>query len=131
MRRLIFLSLLFGGCAMQAQLKIINGNILLEQCTQSQRLESGTKLTEEEFIKATYCMAYIRGVMDTIVVDQLYKIKRVGETGKFEEACFPSTATNEQAQKVVLKYLNDNPANLHLPENILIRNAMLGAFPCH
>jgi hypothetical protein len=124
-------SLLFVCSNVSAQLKIIDGNILQGQCAQWQRLDSGTKLTDEEFVKATYCIAYIRGVVDTIVIDKLYKIKRFGDGGELEQPCFPTNATNEQVVRVVVKYLGDTPGKLHLPANTLIANAMIGAFPCH
>jgi hypothetical protein len=38
--------------------------------------------------------------------------------------------SNEQAIKVAVKYLHDNPAKLNLLANYLIRLSMEDAFPC-
>jgi hypothetical protein len=36
----------------------------------------------------------------------------------------------EQAEKVVKKNLDDNPARLHMPASLLILDALGEAFPC-
>jgi hypothetical protein len=44
--------------------------------------------------------------------------------------CIPSNADNDQFVRIVLKYLNDNPATLHYPAGALVANAIVAAFPC-
>lgn len=44
--------------------------------------------------------------------------------------CLPSTATNEQVEAVVKRYLVEHPAKWHEPAPALIISAMQDAFPC-
>lgn len=44
--------------------------------------------------------------------------------------CIPEAVTAGQAQKVVVKYLQDHPAELHQPRGFLTWWAMRDAFPC-
>ena len=47
-----------------------------------------------------------------------------------KKICVSNEIDNEQALKVVLKYLQDNPAQLHIPANYLVRRSIEQAFPC-
>lgn len=44
--------------------------------------------------------------------------------------CIPETMTYMQAHDVVYKYLQENPAERHMPNSVLILFAMEKAFPC-
>lgn len=44
--------------------------------------------------------------------------------------CPPRSVTNGQMIKVAMKYLDDNPAQLHLRMRVLFRRALISAFPC-
>jgi hypothetical protein len=44
--------------------------------------------------------------------------------------CIPANADNDQFVRVVLKYLNDNPATLNYPAGALVAKAVIAAFPC-
>ena len=45
--------------------------------------------------------------------------------------CLPDEATNGQMYEVVMKYLRDNPEQLHTPFRFLIVLAFEKAFPCN
>jgi hypothetical protein len=114
------------------QKTILTGNQLQEQCVYWERQQAGNVHTEEERIKAMFCVAFIRGVVDTINLDQLFKVTRLDEKGqKIAQPCIPDSVPNSQANKVVMKYLNDNPALLNYAASELITEALKGAFPCH
>jgi len=61
---------------------------------------------------AGYCLGIVKGTSLTTRV------------------CTPDGVTVLQATRVVFKYLNDHPAQLHLPEVELIEEALSKAFPC-
>jgi hypothetical protein len=44
--------------------------------------------------------------------------------------CGPEHFTYGQAKKIVIKYLNDHPEQLHLPATFLVGEALGAAFPC-
>jgi hypothetical protein len=70
-----------------------------------------------------YCMGYISGMIDTN--DILAAVtKRQGAY------CVPSAASVTQIKRVVVKYSNEHPEELHLPGMLLITNAFAKYFPC-
>jgi hypothetical protein len=86
-----------------ASAEVISGNYWLEMCTRSAPSE---------------CIAYIQGLnaMHGFVTPRLY--------------CAPDSVTCGQMQAVIIKYLRDNPAQLHSPFHILALTALGLAFPC-
>jgi len=60
-----------AGTPALAQKKILDGNSLDDNCLYERQRESGVKLSnDEEFGKATFCIGYIRGVLDEIWMQQ-------------------------------------------------------------
>jgi hypothetical protein len=45
-------------------------------------------------------------------------------------ACVPRTVTNNQAVRVVVKYIDDRPARLHENFKALAEEALMAAWPC-
>jgi hypothetical protein len=85
-----------------------DGNSLLRLCT-----DDGT---------SSICVGYAAGVRDTHISllnkdDYLFCM----EFG---------TVPNGQLTKIIVKYLNDHPEKLHLPDRILVLEAYIEAFPC-
>jgi hypothetical protein len=69
------------------------------------------------------CIAFVIGV------DAGYQMDR-GVDGMQSHVCMPEGVTYGQMVKVVVKYLNDHPEELHHPAALLTLNALIGAFPC-
>jgi hypothetical protein len=44
--------------------------------------------------------------------------------------CVPDEATNGQMLRIVVRYLDEHPEELHLPFQILAWRALSGAWPC-
>jgi hypothetical protein len=113
-----------------AQKTIADGNTLDDYCRYARQRESGLKPSDAEFAKSTFCIGYIRGVLDEIWTQQNLPddigVKNVGRP----KICISNEITNAQAVKVAVKYLQDNPAKLQLSANYLIRLSMEEAFPC-
>jgi len=70
------------------------------------------------------CALYVEGASDGIGVSAHY----------FSDGslpfCAPDRFTGTQLRKVVLKYLDEHPEELHLAATGLIMTALIEAFPC-
>ena len=62
------------------------------------------------------CLTYVTGVFDALRLLQV--------------VCAPAGVTNDQAARVVLKFLRDNPQRLHEHRVVLTVEALVRAFPC-
>lgn len=89
--------------------------------SQGRNFETGNGLkadcTKGTAVGTSYCMGYIVGVADS----NSYLI------------CAPGGSrgvTVGQFVDIAMKYLNDNPAELHKDADVLVLNALQQAFPC-
>jgi len=64
------------------------------------------------------CLGFVSGVRDTAQAIA----KRI--------FCLPEGVQPQQEVRVVIKYLEDNPAKLHESAAVLVMGALSGAFPC-
>ena len=83
------------------------------------QFESGNKLKKEcdaadSIFSRGYCAGYVIGVADSRAM----------------AICAPSGVTIGQSVSIVRKYLNDNPALLHIDADVLVLNSLQQAFPC-
>jgi hypothetical protein len=79
------------------------GNELLSQCLSQ---DTGSVV----------CVAYVRGVVDTILI--------IGGM------CIPDVVVVGQVRDVGIRYLKAHPENRHLPAVNLLANAIANAWPC-
>ena len=96
----------------QSQAGFLSGNELLQYCESN---ENGPLNT---------CYGYIAGAND-------YQQAMAG-WGYLDKPyyCASEGVATGQLVKVVTKYLNEHPENLHLVAGSLVANAMYYAFPC-
>ena len=117
-RRLSLLSALFFFLAFSPAWAA-DGNHLLQKCKATELKHT----TPSEDIDWGYCMGTVHGVGSTI-----------RDLGSFLppnlRICIPDGVTTGQNVKVVLKYLKDNPEQLHRDDTVLIHFALRKAFPC-
>jgi hypothetical protein len=119
------------GVSLPAQKTLVDGNTLDDSCRYERQREDGVKLSnDEELGKATFCIGYIRGVLDEIWMQQNVPDEPGAKLPVRSKICMPDNISNSQGIKVALKYLHDNPAKLQLTGNHLIRLSMQEAFPC-
>lgn len=81
---------------------------------------TGEKLLEMCNAGREFCDGYVWSVVDNVVTSN--------ETSKF--FCIPKGVSSVQTKKVVIKYLEKNPENLHWTATALVNNALLEAFRC-
>jgi len=92
------------------------GELLLDGCT---------KFIEEKFMTdgGGYCLG-----STTVFFELWVTLQKTGRIKKV--VCFPDGMTTGQGARVVVKYLEENPAKLHLSITGLIGSAFMEAFPC-
>ena len=116
----VFLTLFISNIA------IADGNELVEHCNSAIKLyegENSASTTTE--IGAGLCLGVLDGFRS---LNTFYEAVLEKDQLFF---CIPTGVTNGQLAKVVVKYLNDNPSELHEPATALIWTALFEAFPCN
>lgn len=101
MKTIITAALLTASTIASAQ--FITGNQLLD------RMNAETSNTR------MYALGYVIGVVDSM---------------NGYAFCLPSAATAGQINDMMRNYLNNTPAERHLPADVVIVQALGGAFPC-
>lgn len=80
----------------------------------------------EEFKKSGTCMGFIQGIIDSDTI--AHTDKNGHPVGR--NLCVPTEASEGQLAKIVVKYGDDHPEQLHLPAAVIVLLAMKNAFPC-
>ena len=93
-----------------------NGNGLLERAEADERIGQGRAARDDAWLGSTW-QGFVAGVAWTL--DDIDP-----------RVCLPEGSNVGQLTAVVLQYLRHNPAQLHRPSQVLIREALQRAFPC-
>lgn len=116
---LLAFALLFAS---SARADSFDGNALLDQCEIA--VNPPESMTEIDSLKMGMCLGLMNGITN---LNAVYE----GKMGKEAVFCSPKQGiSNGQAARIVLKYLKDNPAQLHNLGSVLAIVAMREAFPC-
>lgn len=104
------------------------GNTLLKQCSDLITMLETQKMPDDSF-DIGMCGGYLKGIRET---NGLHRVlaKQVGIKQTTVLFCIPQEVSIEQLARVVVKFMKENPENLHEHE---IHNAWLAfksAFPC-
>ncbi|UWR10889.1 Rap1a/Tai family immunity protein [Sulfitobacter mediterraneus] len=108
-----------------------SGNTLYAACSH---------MNGEATVQAGYCIGYLTGVWEGMKLGASLPFMLEGENSltKLEETsnqllrvCMPSDVERGQMVDVVIKYLDENPADRHGPARMLTWLALLDAFPCN
>jgi len=116
MKYLLMVVLLFSFNQVRAVEGFLSGNDLLGMC-EAYFSDTGS------FAKGSQCFGYIQGVQDA---------QNVFADNKLMKAiwCAPKTITATQLVRVVTKYLQEYPEELHTSGMSSITVALIKAFPC-
>lgn len=79
--------------------------------------------TVDDALDGFYCIGYIFGLVDGSVLGSR------GEQQRFV-ACIPAEAPIGELVKVVVKYGDDHPENLHKHSILFLKDALQHGFPC-
>jgi hypothetical protein len=97
-----------------AAAEIKTGNGLLDDCREFEKYEAGQGYSQ---VNVGLCLGYIRGVWDM--------------ANQGPQICSPDSAIAGQATLIVIKYLKENPAQLHRSGALLVREVLREAWPCN
>jgi len=112
---------LFGTLASSSAMAL-DGNELLSACQATIKFSEGDKKVSG--VDVGQCVGIAEGVEGTVMVlnDSLPANLKT---------CYPETGTtNIQKARIVVKYLQEHPDQLHLPASALTLIAYKAAFPC-
>jgi Rap1a immunity proteins len=99
---------------------------LVEQCKDFDKVNPDGKTVQLRDAPAVMmCFGYISGIVDVGDFDHA-----VLPNNPSRGWCMPEGVSNSQLAKVIVKYGNDHPEELHLPAVLLVENALIKAFPC-
>lgn len=99
-----------------------DGNELIQRCTEVVRTLDGTKT--RDLYSAGHCLGLVSGVMDTLTIVN-------SSLPRHEQVCYPPQGIQYgQAVRIVVKYLNDHPTELHRDAASLTVAALRVAYPC-
>ena len=97
-------------------------NYLLSTCKLAiLAADPATRPTDFDYQKAVdsnYCLGYIQG------------FKEANALTPIPNFCVPDAVTLGQLIKVVVKYMDEHPEELHLLSGLVVREALQKAFPC-
>jgi hypothetical protein len=125
-RVLFVFSLLFSCSCFAADVKDVDGNQLLEFCAPAvQFMDNGSFSSATQLTQTSWCTGYVTGLMQGL--DMARKLS--DKQGQNIYPCLAGIAS-EQATRVIVKYLRENPEKLQQRAVTLSLVALQRAFPC-
>jgi hypothetical protein len=112
---LVVLLVVPGGATMQDD--GTSGIALLRDCEESLRASG-------DFSRAMYCSGVVEGTARTL----MFLDRESALTGM--RVCLPADVTGDRLVQVVLRYLSEHPADLHLPDVELVTAALRHEYSC-
>ena len=110
----VFLAMALVGST--GQVLAMTGNQLLETARAGARLQAGQP-HDRDVANAWLWIGFVDGASSTLQITD-------------PKVCLPPNSTKGQYAGVVKQYLEQNPSQLHLPAEVLVREALQRAFPC-
>lgn len=110
----------------QVGIRVYGGSAekLIEECSAVNRMTPDNRINPADAPALSFCTGYISGIVDfhqLVIADQKTK-------GPY---CVPGgNVTFYQLARIVLKYGNDHPEELHLAAALVVTEALTRAFPC-
>lgn len=123
-------SLLFGSYALgqDAGRGTDRAEDFLKQCKGESR-GVGTPEAVKETLGLLDCLSYLRGFIDGSRLTQM-TLASLDSAPKVNFICYPSEGiSNEQARRIVVKFIEDHPGALHLNKTAMVFGALANAFP--
>lgn len=100
-----------------------DGSELLRACNAAVRLSDGETLAPDDIARATWCTGYIGGFLDGLAL--------MGWKGGTTKVCLPPKGIeNDQAARILVKYLRAHPEILHESGRTSLIVAIGEAFAC-
>ncbi len=124
MRKSILAIFLTLGAASSSEVRA-SGNELLAECNLVIRMmDDGVAPSAREGPKVGRCLGMMQGITS---LNMVYQVKD-RDSALF---CLPSNGiSNGQAARIVVKYMRDNPSELHNEQSLVAIAAFIDAYPC-
>jgi hypothetical protein len=118
-------ALVAGLILFSSNIALADGNDLLSWCSSALLpMEEKVKLSGADHIGIGLCLGFMQGIT---TANMTYHAM----TGKEVLFCLPDEGiSNEQAARIVVKYLKDHPEKLHEMEAFIAFDAFRKTFPC-
>jgi len=123
----LLLVLLLSPLAGNASEDILSGSKLLRNCNSYLKLVGGSS-NSEIILGAGLCLGTVRGIIDAGAIFDTF----ADQAGKppTNVFCVPESVSTDQGIRVVIKYLEGHPEDLHQRGTTLTVLALKQAFPC-
>jgi hypothetical protein len=109
--------------------KETTGFDLYNECQLGLKLMTApTTLSQADLGKVNHCSGYLLGLKDMQTIWN--ETNKSYNRSDLSLICIPPEATVFELMKVVIKYLDDHPANLHDEKGLVVMKALLVAYPC-
>lgn len=116
--------LLLIGMSFGAKAETNDGSDLLKKCGEALKILDGAPEQDARFQYSAYCYGFISGFAATISITKNVK-------GGLRPLCLPKDGiANHQGVRIFVKYLRDNPQQLHWSGGLLLYDSLEQAFPC-
>lgn len=100
------------------------GARFLSACGAAVKQQDGVSVSDKEMIESLWCIGYVSGFLDSMSITQ-------STNGGRPNVCLPQQGiTNDQAVRIFVKFLRENPQTLHESGRMLLYIALADAFPC-
>jgi Rap1a immunity proteins len=115
----------------QESVQQTNGNSLLDKCVWAVRA-STDDIPEKHQLAAVECSSYLGGYADGLMVGTTLVKEYSHDPSLRARFCLdmPESWSQEQLVRVVTKWLQDHPEELHEDQHLLVGLALRDAFPC-
>lgn len=102
-----------------------DGNALISKCKAALRVMDGKKIdVGDDQVAIGQCLGLVEGVRNTQIYLNSYLEKDL-------QICWPDAGINNgQAIRILVKYLDDHPAILHMDQTLLTMKAFDESYPC-
>jgi len=101
-----------------------DGEFFLQSCGVAVKLSDGQQISDEERLRGVFCVAYLSGFLDSLTLSAKFS------SGK-KVVCLPERGiSNDQAARLLTKYLRDNPEMLHESGRMSFYITLQKTFPC-
>ena len=122
---MLVVTMLLSLLPVTSQANTGDGNEVLKQCSALVRTVDSGNSESDDLIGTAYCAGLMMGITSTMTVWNTTREK----AGMIKIWC-PPDITSPQMARVVIKYMNEHPAELHQTGAYLVMSALQDAYPC-
>lgn len=105
-----------------------SGNDLLVDCTNLINTEAIESVSKDQVLGMGYCIGIIDGL---VTFNYVYEsVLQAEGKGDLVQMCLPQRISTRKLASVIVKYIADNPDQLHNSGQALAAQALVDNYPC-